>query len=359
LERTEQLFLQWLLKNSMPGKAPLPLTIVEISDSRSLPSPTEVALFLQAALEFKPAVIAFEPVLKWPESAKNEEQILVDQAIRVPKLLLGAELAPPPYANVPLVEISSFPQVTGRRGNLPKFSGIGQQPDEDLCLISTLGFVNSESFRNNVRVPLLFEYRGEVIPSFALQAALLWMRVAPAEVKIDIGSSISLPNGIKIPVRSDGTALINPNLVKRARHTSLDQLFIAAQQHEKQATTTSHLEDMQDQIVLARSEADSAASADFLAATIATIQTNSFVRRVGWIFDCGFILILAATVGLARKLSRIDLMLVAIGLSATYCLVALAILSRWFVWLPGVLPLGSIWLVALSCLFAPRHGGRI
>jgi len=92
----------------MASNVPVPLTIVEISDSRSLPAPNELALFLQAALEFKPAVIAFEPVLKWTGNEKNEEQILIDQAMRVPKLLLGAELAPPPYSNVPLVEISGF-----------------------------------------------------------------------------------------------------------------------------------------------------------------------------------------------------------------------------------------------------------
>jgi len=108
LERSEEIFLNWLVRNSMASNVPVPLTIVEISDSRSLPAPNELALFLQAALEFKPAVIAFEPVLKWTGNEKNEEQILIDQAMRVPKLLLGAELAPPPYSNVPLVEISGF-----------------------------------------------------------------------------------------------------------------------------------------------------------------------------------------------------------------------------------------------------------
>ena len=46
----------------------------------------------------------------------------------------------------------------------------------------------------DVLVPMLFQYRGEVIPSFALQAILLWMRVTPGEVKVDIGRSISLPD---------------------------------------------------------------------------------------------------------------------------------------------------------------------
>jgi hypothetical protein len=109
---------------------------------------------------------------------------------------------------------------------------------------------------------------------------------------------------------------------------------------------------MRDQIILARGATDSAGSIDLLAASIATLQTNSFVRRVSWIFDCAFILTLAAASGVARKMSRIDLLLVAAGLSATYCLVASGVLSQWSTWLPGVLPLGAIWLITLFCLFA-------
>jgi hypothetical protein len=352
LEHSEEIFLRWLLRDSVSRNVPVPLTIVNIGHHDGKPSPVEFALFLQAALEFKPTVIAIEPVLSWPESDKNEEQILVDQAIRVPKLLLGWELTAKPGANIPIAEIPSFPQVTARRRHLAKYTGIGRQPDEDLRLISTPGLVSSESFRSNTRVPLLFEYGDEIVPSFALQAALLWMRTAPSEVKINLGSSIVLPNGTRIPIQSDGTALINPNVEKRARHISLDQLFIAAQEEEKRLAITSHLEDMRDQIILARGATDSAGSIDLLAASIATLQTNSFVRRVSWIFDCAFILTLAAASGVARKMSRIDLLLVAAGLSAAYCLVASGVLSQWSAWLPGVLPLGAIWLITLFCLFA-------
>ena len=352
LQRSEEIFLRWLVRDSVSHNVPAPLTIVNIGHPEGTPSPVEFALFLQAALEFKPTVIAIEPVLSWSESGKNEEQILVDQAIRVAKLLLGTELTAKPSVNKPVAEISSFSQVTGSRGHLAKYTGPRRQPDEDLRLISTPGFVSSESFPSNIRVPLLFEYGDEIVPSFALQAALLWMRIAPSEVKINLGSSISLPNGSKIPIKTDGTALINPNVAKRARHISLDELFIAAQQQENRLVVTSHLEDMRDQIVLAHGATDSAASTDLLAATIATLQTNSFVRRVSWIFDWAFILTLAAASGVARKMSRVDLLLVAAGLSAAYCLVALGVLSQWFTWLPSVLPLGAIWLVALFCLFA-------
>jgi hypothetical protein len=355
LERSEEIFLRWLVRNSAAPSVPVPLTIVEISDSHSLPAPTEVALFLQAALEFKPAVIAFEPVLKWTGNEKDEEQILIDQAMRVPKLLLGAELAPPPYTNEQRAEISGFDRISGSRDKLAKFSGVAWQPEDDLLLISTIGFINSENVRGNTQIPLLFGYRGEVIPSFALQAVLLWMRIAPSEVKIDIGTSIALPSGVKIPTRSNGTTLINPNAIRRACYVSLNELLFQAQQHESKTANATEFKRIQGQILLARTAPDSKASTDFVAATIAALQTNSVLRRASWLFDCAFILILAAVSGIAQRVSRVDLVLVAIALSAAYCLVALGVLSTRSVWLPGVLPIGNIWLVTFFCVFARRR----
>jgi hypothetical protein len=79
------------------------------------------------------------------------------------------------------------------------------------------------------------------------------------------------------------------------------------------------------------------------------------VRRISWIFDCVFILSLVAVSSVVRKFSRVDIVLVAIALTAGYGLAALAIFSRWSFWLPGVLPLSAIWLVAIFCVFAPRR----
>jgi hypothetical protein len=58
--------------------------------------------------------------------------------------------------------------------------------------------------------------------------------------------------------------------------------------------------------------------------------------------------------GTVRRFSRIDLVLVAFAFSAGYCLLAIGLVSRWAIWLPGVLPLGATWLLAAFCLFSPR-----
>jgi hypothetical protein len=369
LAQSEEFFLRWLLKNSDTHESAAPLTVVEIGaeaalhDARS-PSlessaltPLEFALFLQSVLSFQPTVVAFENILKWRESEKGNEQVFIDQAMRVPLLLLGAELTKNPDPDAPGPEIQGFTQVKGKRGDLVEFSGIGRQPNEEIRLLGTAGFINlPDEVADDIHVPLLFRYRGEVIPSFALEAILLWLRVTPAEVVIDLDSHISLPQGRKIPIRSDGTLLVSRNAIKKARRMALSDLLVAAQQHDAGQKKNAEADSLRDQIVLARTPANPLSPPDLFAATIATIQSNAYIRRVSWIFDYVFLLLAAVVVGSLRNASRVTLVLGAIALTAAYCLVSLAVISRWLLWLPGVLPLGAVWLLVLISILIPhRH----
>ena len=350
-QRSEEIFLRWLIRHSQPAAKTVPITIIE-TGRENPPAPLETALLLQGILEFKPTVIAIEPILQWGEGNKDQEQIFIDQAMRVPKLVLGAELTATPDPDEPVAEIAGFTRVTGRRGDLPAFSGIERQPGEDVRILSTLGFINlPEESADDLHVPLLFQYRGEIIPSFALQAALLWMRLTPGEVVIDIGTAITLPNGTKIPIRSDGTLLVNPRMVQRARRVTLNELLLAAQQHESGAATAIRLEDIRTHLVLARVATN---APDVFAAAIGAIQANSFVRRVSWIFDCAMIILAAALSGALRRFSRVDLIIGAIAFSAGYCLIALGIISRFSIWIPAWLPLGASWISVLFAIVLPK-----
>ena len=72
---------------------------------------------------------------------RTSNKFWIDQAMHMPKVLLASELTATPDPDAPVTEISGFPNVTGKRGDLMSFSGIAHQPDEDLRLISTLGFI--------------------------------------------------------------------------------------------------------------------------------------------------------------------------------------------------------------------------
>ncbi len=358
-------YLRWLLQHSRLVAPAVPLTIVEIgtdvlgdtpapmdtkggaSFARSVAiAPLEFALFLQAIMEFHPQVIAFENILKWRERDRAQEQVFLDQAMRVPKLLLAAELTAAPDPDAPPLEMQAFTDVKGRRGNLAEFSGIGRQPSEEMRLISTLSFVNlPDDVSSDVRVPLLFMYRGEVIPSFTMQAILLWLRITPAEVKVEIGSHIALPDGRKVPIDSRGSMLIHPNAAQTAQRISLNELLLATQQREGGGSPV--LSDLQNSIVLARTPSNPLSPPEGIAAAIAAIQGNAYIRRVSRWFDA---LVLAAAVGcmgIARRLDAGDIVLCGIAFSAIYCLAALALISSWHIWLPGLLPLGGTWFVII------------
>ena len=112
LQQMEDVFLSWFMEHAEGVLPPAQVTLVEIGREdfqrliaagrgeaaakrpggrRSL-SPLEYALFLQAVLEFQPTVIALEPIVIWRDRDKDQEQVFIDQAMRVPKLLVGIEL---------------------------------------------------------------------------------------------------------------------------------------------------------------------------------------------------------------------------------------------------------------------------
>ncbi|MEP6699591.1 MAG: hypothetical protein ABJB09_07675 [Verrucomicrobiota bacterium] len=368
-EKLEENFLRWLLRNAQPPVAAPQLTVVEIGRDRPLGkknegsedsteaflhgggaaiSPLEHALFLQSILEFQPTVVAFESILKWRERDKDQEQVFLDQAMRVPKLLLGAELTNTPDPDQAPPEFPTFNQVTGNRGFLVEFSGMGRQPNEDMRLISTPGFINLPGeVVDDLHVPLLFRYRGEVIPSFALEAVLLWLRITPAEVKIELPNQILLPGNRRIPINAEGTLLINPLAAQNTRRLALNQLLLAAQQRGQNTAAAAELANIRNDIVLARTPANPLAPPDVFATAIATIQSNLYLHRISRVFDL-FVLGLAVfAAGYVAKISRSFLVLGALAFTAAYCLVALNLMSHWRIWLPGYFPLGAIWILAL------------
>ena len=63
-----------------------------------------------------------------------------------------------------------------------------------------------------------FVIAAKSIPSFALEAVLLWLRITPAEVKIELPSRIVICRATrKFQFSANGTLLINPMAAKNAR----------------------------------------------------------------------------------------------------------------------------------------------
>ncbi|HEY2799014.1 MAG TPA: hypothetical protein VGI85_00330 [Chthoniobacterales bacterium] len=373
----DDVLLAWFLEHAQAHLPPAQVALIEIhrEDLRSFPilpakgsraeattakkkllrtvSPLEYALFLQAAMEFQPAVIALEPIVIWRTREKDQEQVFLDEAMRVPKLLVGMRLGESGPRDIATDEILSFSQVTGERGRLAEYPGVSHRPDDDIRLISTPGFINLPADRSDrVRVPMLFDYRGEIVPSFPLQAILLWLRTTPSDVKVELGRQILLPNGWKIPLHIDGTATINPVAAGSVRHVSLDQLLLAAQEHQSHRPPTVDLSGLNDQIVVLRAADDPLQPPNIFATAIATIQENAYPHRVSPLWDWLIVLAAALLSCFLWKIPKGDLILMALAMSAGYALLVLAILSQHRLWLPMQLPLALLWFLVIVRLFA-------
>ena len=368
LRKIDDRLLAWFMEHANAGLPPAPVTLVEIARKdfqnlmplgqrtplakgealrRSL-SPLEYALFLQAALELQPAVIAIEPLLIWRERDRAQEQVFIDQAMRVPKLLVSLELGGKGEHDLAAEDLPVLPNVTGARGELPEFSGISREPDDDIRLISSAGLVTSAGQSSDrLRVPMIFDYRGEIVPSFPLQAILLWVRATPADVRVILGSQILLPNGWKIPLHRDGTTTINLAAWQSVRSLTLDELLLAAQEHEHHRPPTRDLSDLKNQILLLRLEGDPLQGPSVIAPAIATIQTKAYVRPAPLALSWIIILLAGLLASLHRTISRSNFFLGAVLATASYALLELQLLSSYRLWLPLLLPLSLLWFLLI------------
>jgi len=375
LRRIDDVFLSFFLDNAASALPPAHVTLVEIGRNdilrltpaekvkplakgeaarRSL-SPLEYALFFQAVLGFSPPVIAIEPMLIWPERDNVQKQIFLDQAMHAPKLLVALELGAKGQHDLTTDELPTLPNISGDRAGLAQFIGVSRQPDEEIRLVSTPGFINLPNDRiGSLRVPLVFEYRGEVVPAFTLQAIMLWLRLTPADVKVELGSKIVLANGWQIPLHRDGTITLNPAANGSVHHLSLGELLLAAQEKEHHRPISREADDLNQQIVLLRVAEDPLQPPNVFSTAIATIQDNACIRpaseAVAWII----VLVVALLAAFIWTISKTNFFLGAVLFSAAYAMTALDVLTQRQLWLPTFLPLVLIWFLVLVRLFGER-----
>src|SRR5690606_14841031 len=118
------------------------------------------------------------------------ERILKDVLLRSPKTVLGARLGYPddPQTLPPLQATPIVRHVTGDLQHIPELTVIEAQPAENYRLSATLGFTNLPGTSASYNAaPLVLRYRGHVVPSFVLQAALLWHKLSTDDVKVVLG----------------------------------------------------------------------------------------------------------------------------------------------------------------------------
>ena len=375
LSDIDTMFVDWLAGNSQRDLKPPPLVFTEINDS-SLKSeawpwlPFDYALFFQALMPFDPAVVACEPVLHWSTEGSDRttqyDRMLTELMRRAPKVLLGARLGQREDPDMlELQRTPLLPHIFGDTSSLLQYSLVEDEPEEQFSLTARIGFTNLDSAQNHVRrVPLVFLYRGQVVPSFALQAMMLWLQLTPDDVAVEVGKRISLGNKIEVPI--DDRGMVLADFGAPITKFGVDDLLLAAEQTSAKLPVAVPVREIKDNIVLlARTDSGSdslrlpdgtvASPGEVIAATIATIQQQTFIRRVGAWFDFVFIGFVAVCGAFLVRLKAMNVVLVVVGIFGVYLLGCLSVFGLKLVWLPLVLPVCLLLFVTLYAVFLPAR----
>jgi len=365
-DSVEATFSSWLCTNAPRESETAPLALVQISDeelgAKPWPwTPEDYSLFLFAALPFQPPVLAVEPVLAWKKPNPQQMTMLHNQELRAPALLLASELGFPedPALMPPFQEVPVLRHIEGSVSALREYPLVALQPSEELRLGATIGFVDPHPDESKVirRVPLVFRYCGLVVPSFALQAAMLWFGVTAEEVMVSPGSFIALGKEIRVPV--DEAGMMPVDFTIPMVRFPLRDLTLSAEQTQAGHSTSAPVARLKNSLtLLARTDTASrtlrlangrnGSRGELLAATIATLQQGRFVEPAGLVVEAILLLEALILAWFCRRMTRLGTTVLCIGLFAVYLLVSLGACAAWQVAFPLTLPAG---LLAFLVLF--------
>jgi hypothetical protein len=358
-------------------KGPSSVTVVELNQTVlagrnkwPLP-PLDYALFLQALEEFRPAVVGIEPVLSWSRPQAEAERMLANRALQFPKLVLGVVSANSGWHESDDsggIAPEGLRSVSGDIQYVPAGDEFVARPTRDLQALALLG-PTLHSKGVPPAVPLLVRYRGQVLPTFTLQAALAWMKVTPAEIQVRLGSSIRLPDGRRIPIDDGGYMLVDPYSPARVSRLGFDDLLLVAEQGAKTGPNERiNLEapSAGGVTLLGRTDAsvlipfvgggrndEPRAPIDWTAAALAAMQKGDYIRRLPawgeWLLL--FLLLIAGTWLQTRV--RVGALLLAGLVVIVYAALAWILYDRLRWWLPMVMPIGMMLAAAIVRVALP------
>ncbi len=385
LSAWDNAYADFLSMNSRRGAQPAPLTLVGINDAYLAKdpwpwSPLEFSVFFQGALPLKPDVVAIDQVLDWeramilPEDQNRKlaqyAQALHSNLLRAPKMVLGSRLGMPddPQVIPPLQDVPLLRNVRGSISEIPEFIAVEQQPSESYRLASTMGFTNLPPLHHHFNsVPLLLRYRGQVTPTFTLQVVLLWAKLTPDDVTVEMGAYVDLGKKYRIPIDSRGRMRVDFGAPFTA--FSFDELALASEQKQSGVKPIVPIDRITGGVVLL-SRVDSEARTiplaarrngspgELFAAAIATIQNQSFICPVPDWAQYTVIALFVLWSFPIPKMKKLKTVLYGLVALTVYGLVSMAIFGRWLLWLPGVVPVGMVAVCVLFRLVTPDGFGK-
>jgi hypothetical protein len=379
-------FIDFLAVNARRSEKPAPVTLIGIDEAslreHPLPwTPGDYALFFNAANTFHPQLVATDEILDWkldtlsPEAAQTlsqYEQMLRENIRKSPRALLGAELSYPEDADriPPLESIAGLRKVSGDVSSIPEYRIVESQASEELRLASVQGFTTWPVARTSTRTaPLLLRYCGQVVPSFVLQAAMLWEKVTPDEIDIEVGKHIRLGSRVTIPI--DAAGRMRVNFALPISRCSFEDLLVSAEQRDanaKPATAANLFAGRA--LLLSRADSkvhpvpvalDRARSrGELFALALGTIQNRLFIESVPSWTDWAFIGFFTLAAGFVPGLKRSHVFILGSVLILASLVAALGLIGMKLIAFPVIVPVGlTLFLIIARFLTQDRAAKSI
>lgn len=378
LNGANERFIDFLAANARRSEKLAPVTLVGIDEAtireHPLPwTPGDYALFFNAANSFHPQVIATDEILDWklqnasPEAIQTfaqYAQMLHENVRKTARTVLGAQLGYPDDADriPPLESMTGLRNVKGVVSAIPEFRIVESQPSEELRLATVQGFTNWPPTDGSTRTaPLLLRYCGQVVPSFILQAAMLWEEVTPDEVEVEVGKHIKLGGRVTIPIDAEGRMRVNTALP--IGRCNVEELLVSAEQKEANAAPADLFTGRT--VLLSRVDVNAPMTpvaldrtrprGEMIALAVGTIQSRTFLHFVppwtNWAI-IGFFTLAALFVPGLRRSQVMILGSVAILASVVG---ALALIGAKLVVFPVIVPVGLALFLMIARLLSPNR----
>ncbi len=233
LNSLSDFWLEFCIGNSGDKISDPAVTIVRINDSyepltlgEENPAASEgklsrldYATILGFIAKLDPKSVAFLPTPSFDESlVLNQTDIvpLKDAAMQLPRLTVAANVSndgDQAKDEKPL----TYPAITveGDPATILSFTRTVRRPDPQILANADPAFKSIESARdliseNEIRIPLVAEYKGQIVPSLVLKAVAHHAGVAPDEIILDLTGSpkIRIGDFREVPILSDGTFIL-------------------------------------------------------------------------------------------------------------------------------------------------------
>ncbi len=376
LAGVDRAFFDWLSENSrLPRQEPTgTVTLVEIDDSVAgspgrLPlGPLEYSVFLQAVGRYGPAVVAIAPVLDWTQNSAGSEQILLDQAIAVPRLLLAVRLGSSVENPRDPASLAALTDVRGNVAAVPEFPEVVGAPNPQILAVAAgSGAINLPGDEKApVRdLPLVFRCRDRLVPAFALETLRLALRLAPSEVNVAPGSHVQLGDRLRVPIDRAGRALLDPHVFDRLNRLTLDDLTLAAAGQAGPDVRAAAEKMRGGTVLIGRTDrairafrlpdGRTISQAEVFALAAASLSRTPALRRTGSGWEAGTVAGFALLGWRLRRARRTTALAVCAATLAVYALVALSLFEAGGLWLPGALPVGLTLTIGLLVWMLPAE----